>query len=461
MLADIVPDSNRRIDDARSAALDSFEVKRFATSTRARKPSTADRVSRVVDGLTSRCRASRCSSLGSNGRPSRETAPNPRRLRFPLLRKLIASCSSDLAPFSRRVQSDADECRYERPDTGMVEEDRVFGPMSRNGGNQEVALEFNEYQDRAAGTVKMDLGKSDGRMELVFGLMSEVGSLAQAFKLYLRDAVGLEMQRSRLIEDIGDVQWYLAMIARSLDIDLEDVVRENLNRVTDRYGSLQAGDPAQVTNFDEGYTQTEVFPRRMLFRIAASDGPEGDPSPHVSFYVMAAAPYAFEAFGDEDGKQVGFRLGQSIGDPVNDNSSTDDGYRFHDAVHVAFMAVLGWSPVMRHLLRVKRKSNLVVDRTQDGARARDLEEALSAILKAFSTGRNHYASDKDVDGEVRDFIRRVVSDLEVASAPIWLWARAITQGYSAMNALREKGDGWLVADLDLRSVSFHPERPDF
>ncbi|MEG8049364.1 hypothetical protein QP178_05550 [Sphingomonas aurantiaca] len=320
-------------------------------------------------------------------------------------------------------------------------------------------MEFDEYQTLAAKTVKMDLDQPEGRMELVFGLMSEVGSLAQAFKLYLRDSVGLEAQRSRLVEDIGDVQWYLAMIARSLDIGLEDVVQSNLGRITDRYSLTSADALIDVADFDAGYPPTEVFPRRMVFRIEASDGPANDPSAHASFFVEAAAPYVFDPPVETDGKPLGFRLGQSIGDPVNDNSATDDGYRFHDAVHVAFMAVLGWSPVMRHLLRVKRKSDPLIDRTQDGARARDLEEALSAVLKVFSTGRNHYAKDSDVDGEVRDLIRRVVADLEVSKAPIWLWASAIAQGYSAMNALRAKGSGWLIADLDRRSVEFRTERP--
>lgn len=322
-------------------------------------------------------------------------------------------------------------------------------------------MEFDEYQSLAAATVKMDLTNAEGRMELVFGLMSEVGSLAQAYKLYLRDSVGLDSQRPRLIEDIGDVQWYLAMIARSLGIGLDDVVRRNLDRVTDRYSSSRGGTGVHLTGFDDGYPPAEVFPRRMLFRIEAADGPAGDDSAHVSFRIEDAAPYVFGSVEGQDGRRTGFRLGQSIGDPVNDNSAVDDGYRFHDAVHVAFMAVLGWSPVMRHLLHVKRKSAPEIDRTQDGARARDLEEALSAILKVFSEGRNRFASESDVDGEVRDLIRRVVAHLEVATVPIWLWANAIAQGYSAMNALRDHGSGWLLADLDLQSVVFHAERPEF
>ncbi|MBN2971767.1 hypothetical protein JW805_07030 [Roseomonas aeriglobus] len=321
-------------------------------------------------------------------------------------------------------------------------------------------MDFEEYQRRAAETVKVDPATDEGRMELVFGLMSEVGSLARAFKLYLRDRIGLDAQRSRLIEDLGDVQWYLVMIAGSLGISMEEVVDDNLARTHDRYSHEST---AYRPPFDDGYPDREVFPRRMLFRIVPAEGAAGDLSAHVSFHVEDARPYAFPEL-EEEGAEVGnrgFVRGQRIGDPVNDNAMHEDGYRFHDAVHVAFMAVLGWSPVMRQLLQVKRKSDPDVDRTQDGARARDLEEALSAILKVFSRTRNDFASETDIDGEVRDLIRRVVTGLEVEKVPIWLWATAIAQGYEAMNALRMNGGGWLLADLDRQEVAFHAERPEF
>ncbi len=323
-------------------------------------------------------------------------------------------------------------------------------------------MDFDKYQAAARKTAKLDIGTTTGRMELLFGLMSAVGSLARAFKLFLRDAVGLEAQKDRLMSDIGDVQWYLAMIAGSLDIRLGEVAKDNLRRTNDRYAP-NGSEVVFSSAFDEGYLAAERFPRRLLFRIAPAAARDGDATPHVSFFVMDAQPYVFEDRAPplDDARPVGFKRGQEIGDAVNDNALGDDGYRYHDAVHVAFMAVLGWSPVMRQLLRVKRKSDAEVDRAEDGARARDLEEALSAILKAFSVERNGFATEADVDGEVRDIIQRVVTGLEVRVVPIWLWARAITQGYAAMHALHRNGGGWLVADLGRQTVLFSAERPDF
>ena len=41
-----------------------------------------------------------------------------------------------------------------------------------------------------------------------------------------------------------------------------------------------------------------------------------------------------------------------------------DDYRFHDAFHYAYAAILGWSPVTRALFRLKRKSETDVDEGQ-------------------------------------------------------------------------------------------------
>ncbi len=80
------------------------------------------------------------------------------------------------------------------------------------------------------------------------------------------------------------------------------------------------------------------------------------------------------------GKLAGFQAGTEVGDPLTDNTRRMDAYRFHDAIHLGFMAVLGWSPVMRALLRLKRKSSPEADECEDGARAIFAEEGLAAVL---------------------------------------------------------------------------------
>jgi hypothetical protein len=53
-----------------------------------------------------------------------------------------------------------------------------------------------------------------------------------------------------------------------------------------------------------------------------------------------------------------------------------------DVFHLAYAAVLGWSPVTRKLLDRKRRSNPQVDLAEDGGRAIVIEEGIAAMAFA-------------------------------------------------------------------------------
>ena len=72
--------------------------------------------------------------------------------------------------------------------------------------------------------------------------------------------------------------------------------------------------------------------------------------------------------------------GLFIGDRLTDNIMMPDDYRFHDAFHYAYAAILGWSPVTRALFRCKRKSEARVDEGEDGARAVLIEEGVATVV---------------------------------------------------------------------------------
>ena len=52
------------------------------------------------------------------------------------------------------------------------------------------------------------------------------------------------------------------------------------------------------------------------------------------------------------------------------------------------MACLRWSPVFRKLLAKKRKHDATTDRVEDGAKARDIEEALNRLMAG--AGSSHW-----------------------------------------------------------------------
>ncbi len=322
-------------------------------------------------------------------------------------------------------------------------------------------MEISTYQDTARITAKMDTSQRDGRVELVLGLSTELGSIANIYKKYLRDDVGIETNIEQLKSELGDALWYVSMIASSVNLSLEEIARNNLDRTSDLYGKTSPrSSDYPIPGFEELLPPRERFPRRMIFSFCEKEG-HGTMTKTV-MRIVAAEPNEFPNGAVTEGeKKQGFTLAEPIGDPVDDNAATDDGYRYHDSVHIAFMAILGWSPVMRGLLRLKRKSAPAVDRIEDGARAKDLEEALSALLAEMSRSRGGFLKESDVDGEVRDIIRTVVLNLESSVLPLWLWADAILNGYQVMSQLRNHKGGYVLADLERRVISYSQDMPEF
>ncbi len=151
---------------------------------------------------------------------------------------------------------------------------------------------------------------------------------------------------------------------------------------------------------------------------------------------------------------MGLQVGTELGDSLTDNSRRMDAYRFHDAIHLGFMAVLGWSPVMRSLLRLKRKSSPEADECEDGARAVFAEEGLAAVLSRLAPGRTGFLNQASIDGTVIEVARAAATGLEAEAAPGWLWQAAICQGFRAMYLLSENGGGFLIADLDARELAY-------
>jgi len=142
--------------------------------------------------------------------------------------------------------------------------------------------------------------------------------------------------------------------------------------------------------------------------------------------------------------------GRTIGDTLTDNSYSNDGYRFHDVFHFSYAAYLGWSPLTRKLLGVKRKSKPIVDIVEDGARAGIIEEAISQIVFSHAERRNFYEGVVKVDQALLGIIRDLVAGREVAILPASRWEEAILGGFSAWRDIREHEGGILSVDLDNR-----------
>jgi NTP pyrophosphatase (non-canonical NTP hydrolase) len=285
-------------------------------------------------------------------------------------------------------------------------------------------MDLDEYQ-RATEATDVRPDPKDPALPLL-GLAGEVGSLVTEYKKKLRGGGGYAGFEREVREDLGDLLWYAATLARTVGLSLDEIASANLAKTASMW-SEQLSPPHQ---YDAAFPPEQRLPRQFTMTFVTVTGTDG--LPRVKIYMGSEAK----------------------GDPLDDNSYEEDHYRFHDALHLAHAAVLGWSPVFRWMVKAKRKEDLRVDRVEDGARAIALEEGLTAFIFSEAAQRGFFAGTGQVDWDLLKTVRRMVLNLEVADQPPNAWRRAILQGYEVWRNLREHGGGTVEGDLDARSIRF-------
>lgn len=94
-------------------------------------------------------------------------------------------------------------------------------------------MTINEYQKLAMTTLNPELDKKDVLINGVMGLCGESGEVIDIVKKHL--AQGHELDKEKIIKELGDVAWYMAEIATVLDVELEDVLIQNIEKLKKRY----------------------------------------------------------------------------------------------------------------------------------------------------------------------------------------------------------------------------------
>ena len=94
-------------------------------------------------------------------------------------------------------------------------------------------MTINEYQKLAMTTLNLELDKKDVLINGVMGLCGESGEVIDIVKKHL--AQGHELDKEKIIKELGDVAWYMAEIATVLDVELEDVLVQNIEKLKKRY----------------------------------------------------------------------------------------------------------------------------------------------------------------------------------------------------------------------------------
>jgi len=214
--------------------------------------------------------------------------------------------------------------------------------------------------------------------------------------------------------------------------------------------------PEQLT------AEQQAFPRILLFEFHNSTDDSGR---HVAeLELLDVWPNAFPDGPVEltDGRIQGFRLPSKVGQLLTDNSVKDDGYRFHDALHIGVMAGVGWSPVMRSLLGIKRRADARVDEIDDGGRSIVLEESLFDYL-----GMKHVEFGNSVEQDIS--LSFAVSAVKYAieergtgvdRLPRDELTHALLEGAKLFHEVRRNLGGYALANLDNRTAMYIPKDPD-
>ena len=99
---------------------------------------------------------------------------------------------------------------------------------------------FDRYQEAAKETaIYPDHGKCTmpALAYVGLGLASEAGEIAGKIKKIMRDNNGEMMsvsQRGALVDELGDVLWYIAMLASELEIGLDYCATVNITKLKSR-----------------------------------------------------------------------------------------------------------------------------------------------------------------------------------------------------------------------------------
>ena len=384
-------------------------------------------------------------------------------------------------------------------------------PTEIDGG---TSMSMNVYQRIALQTDRMPKGLEMP----ILGLFGEVGSLLSALKKKMRDKAAFSKYDSIILEELGDVLWYFTTIASRVKLDLSILAQRMFRKLEDwdEVGSDEFGTFGDVEKMRDSNISADEFGQRLVelaakvgelvkdYGIDQFENNRDKLSAHLVevFRVLLAATEAADvrlddaAYGNllktysrwpmdytypplvDAGMPKDERLprqftiwfeeqnitgrtfvlqkcnGIIIGDRLTDNKFEKDDYRFHDIFHISFAVHLGWSPVLRGLFKLKRKSKPEIDENQDGARASLIEEGVSTFIFSRGLERALFENIEHVDYDLLKSILEMIKGYEVERCALWQWEKAILDSFKVFRSLKKYRRGYVIADIELHTLEF-------
>lgn len=289
---------------------------------------------------------------------------------------------------------------------------------NRRTPNADANYDFATFQVNLAKNVP---GTSDFAMALL-SLAGRVGTIADQFAQGRLDGNHAAVT-GLLVETFRS----LGIAANASGVDLAKAANANLQKIQGRWPTNRI----YTAPYDDDFDDSERLPRDFEMQIEEK--------------VVHGKSYVIQRMN-----------GINIGDRLTDNKKVDDDYRFHDVFHLAYVGILGWSPVTRALLKLKRKSKAKIDEAEDGQRAIVTEEGVSAIVFQHALGLNLFEGMKSIDYSLLKQVVQFVNGYEVAESKSWEWEEAILRGFDVFRKLKETRRGIVAVSLSKRSIDFRP-----
>ena len=218
---------------------------------------------------------------------------------------------------------------------------------------------------------------------------------------------------------------YLKMM-EFLNLDLLSIVENNTFKIRNRFVPIEELH-LPILSFDSTFSKDEQLP--VEFEVHIVEKPNGK---------------AYLKWNDV-----------FIGSALNDNHQENDNYKYHDVFHLAFAAILHWSPTFRALIKHKRKSDPSLDETQDSGRPIVIEEGLSAWLFSISKQRGiDFTKESSISYDLLKTIQIFIRGYEVEKCPLQLWVKAIIQGYTVFNQVVANKGGIIIGNRRERTLGF-------
>lgn len=94
-------------------------------------------------------------------------------------------------------------------------------------------MTLNDYESMAMRTKPVYKNFQEQVDNACLGLVGEVGEVVDIIKKWLYQ--GHILDKQRVAEELGDIMWYIALMANAIGISLNEIGHQNITKLLQRY----------------------------------------------------------------------------------------------------------------------------------------------------------------------------------------------------------------------------------